>query len=104
MGSKKSIFILAEMLLQNDISFEFIKSEDSFVKGHQIIIRRNGRRLCDVVQNNISYGNDMNLLEIMDGLTEDELENDVVLGNLTVLEAFNRCKYCFDNNTTKYKK
>ena len=49
------------------------------------------------------YGNENDLLEIMGGLTEEELKYDSVLGNLTAEEVFKRFKYCYENNTSIYE-
>ena len=67
--------------------------------GEQI---RNGV-LCDAVCHNFSYGNEDDLLEIMGGLTEEEAENNSVLGHLTPEEVAKRFKYCYRNNTSVYR-
>lgn len=60
--------------------------------------------LADVVENNYSYGQEKDLLEIMGGLTEEEMEHDSVLGWLTAEEVFKRFKYCWEHQTSVYKK
>lgn len=58
--------------------------------------------LCDAVYHNFSYGNENDLLEIMGGLTEEEAEEDSVLGYLTPEEVAERFEYCYRNNTDTY--
>ncbi len=70
---------------------------------YQIVIEKDGTRLCDVVYFNGSYGYEEGLLEIMGGLTEEERGYDEVLGCLTADEVFKRFKYCYENNTSLYK-
>ena len=70
---------------------------------YQIVIEKNGTRLCDAIYHYGSYGYYVGLLEIMGGLTEDEREIDEVLGYLTAEEVFKRFKYCYENNTSLYK-
>lgn len=60
--------------------------------------------LADVIQHDGSYGNGQDLLEIMGGLTEEEEEDDSVLGYLTAEEVFKRFKYCYEHKTSTYKK
>lgn len=57
----------------------------------------------DVIQHFGSYGESEDLLEIMGALTEEEREDDSVLGCLTAEEVFKRFKYCYEHNTTIYK-
>lgn len=59
--------------------------------------------LCDAVCHNFSYGNEDDLLEIMGVLTEEEAENDSVLGCLTPEEVAKRFIYCYKNNTETYR-
>lgn len=59
--------------------------------------------LADVVEHNGSYGQEKDLLEIMGGLTEEEMEYDRVLGYLTAEEVFKRFKYCWEHQTSVYK-
>lgn len=59
--------------------------------------------LADVIQHNGSYGSEQDLLEIMGGLTEEEMEYDIVLGYLTAEEVFKRFKYCWEHQTSVYK-
>lgn len=59
--------------------------------------------LADVIQHNGSYGHEQDLLEIMGGLTEEEMEYDSVLGYLSAEEVFKRFKYCWEHQTSVYK-
>lgn len=52
---------------------------------------------CDAALHGFSYGHELGLLEIMGLLTDDEEENDSVLGNLTAEEVYNRIKAHFDS-------
>ena len=60
--------------------------------------------LADAIEHDGSYGNSQDLLEIMGGLTEEEEEHGRVLGYLTAEEVFKRFKYCYEHNTSTYKK
>lgn len=120
----KEIFRLKKMLEEANIPFEF--TDDLFhikdkvlndtisniiyfrkrYPSYQIIIYKAGvkkERICDVIQHNGSYGNEQDLLEIMGGLTEEEQENDSVLGYLTAEEVFKRFKQCYENGRSTYK-
>lgn len=59
--------------------------------------------LADVVEHYGSYGEEKDLLEIMGGLTEEEMKYDSVLGYLTAEEVFKRVKYCWEHQTSVYK-
>lgn len=59
--------------------------------------------IADVIQHCYSYGNQQDLLEIMGGLTEKEMDYDDVLGYLTAEEVFKRFKYCWEHQTSTYK-
>ena len=85
-----------EIKATNNIAL--IKASKDLEKSYQIIIYKNGERLCDVI-----YGYGEGLLEIMGGLTEEERGYDEVLGCLTADEVFKRFKYCYENNTSLYK-
>ena len=120
---KKMIEILKlkQMLEEANIPFEFtddknnykeieatnnlalIKAAEKLANSYQIIIYKNGKRLCDVIYGYGSYGYEEGLLEIMGGLTEEERGYDEVLGCLTADEVFKRFKYCYENNTSLYK-
>lgn len=119
----KEIFRLKKMLEEANIPFEFtddlFHAKDkvsrggldyirfnSFYPSYQIKIYKNGakeERICDVIQHYGSYGNQQDLLEIMGGLTEEEQENDSVLGYLTAEEVFKRFKQCYENGCSTYK-
>lgn len=59
--------------------------------------------LADAIEHGFSYGNQRDLLEIMGGLTEEEMKYDDVLGYLTAEEVFKRFKYCWEHQTSAYK-
>ena len=90
-----------EIKATNNIAL--IKASKDLEKSYQIIIYKNGERLCDVIYGYGSYGYGEGLLEIMGGLTEEERGYDEVLGCLTADEVFKRFKYCYENNTSLYK-
>ena len=100
------IIRLHEMLNEANIPHTF--TDDMFehritYPSYQIVIEKDGNRLCDAVCLYGSYGYHDGLLEIMGGLTEEEREIDKVLGYLTADEVFKRFKYCYENNTSLYK-
>ena len=102
----KEIFRLKEMLEEANIPFEWDDNNFMGSEGYQIIIYSKDETtvLCDSIENLGSYGNKEDKLEIMGGLTEEENKNDYsVLGWLTAEEVFKRFKYCYENNTDKYK-
>lgn len=119
----KEISRLKKMLEEANIPFEFtddlyhVKDKvsrggldyimfNSFYPAYQIKIYKNGakeERICDVIQHYGSYGNQQDLLEIMGGLTEEEQENDSVLGYLTAEEVFKRFKQCYENGRSTYE-
>ena len=102
----KEIFRLKEMLEEANIPFKWIFRNSMHDEGYQIIIySKDGiTRLCDCIEFFGSYSDEEDKLEIMGGLTEEEEnENDSVLGWLTAEEVFKRFKYCYENNTDKYK-
>ena len=103
------ILKLKQMLEEAKIPFEF--TDDFFHGDHkpsyQIIIRdkdkeNQERSLCNAIYHYGSYGYDQNLLEIMGALTEEEEEDNSVLGYLTADEVFKRFKYCYEHNTKYY--
>ena len=100
----KEIFRLKEMLEEANIPFEWNINFMCYGSYQIIIYSKDGTtRLCDCIEHFGSYGNEEDKLEIMGGLTEEENENDSVLGWLTAEEVFKRFKYCYENNTDKYK-
>lgn len=101
----KEIFRLKEMLEEANIPFKWDVKNFKPGEGYQIIIySKDGiTRLCDCIEFFGSYGEEEDKLELMGGLTEEESENSSVLGWLTAEEVFKRFKYCYENNTDKYK-
>lgn len=59
--------------------------------------------LADAIEHCYSIGSLADKLEIMGGLTEEEMEYDGVLGFLTAEEVFKRFKYCWEHQTDVYK-
>lgn len=88
----KSIHIELRQQIQDSIKDQY--------PAYSIQIIKNGKVLCDAVEHTLSYGNKEDLLEIMGGLTEEEQENDSVLGYLTAKEVFKRFKYCYEHSTS----
>ena len=99
------IFRLKEMLEGTNIPFKWIARNSMCGDAYQIIIysKDGTTRLCDCIEFFESYGDEEDKLEIMGGLTEEEIANDSVLGWLTAEEVFKRFKYCYENNTDRYK-
>ena len=57
----------------------------------------------DAVCHGFSYGQEQGLLEIKGGLTEEENEEDSILGYLTAEEVAKRFIWCWERNTNVYK-
>ena len=81
----KEIFKLKKMLEDEKIPFEFIEREE--LEGSQIVYTSNEKFICSVIQHKYSYGNDVNLLEML-GLTK----HDDVEGYLSAEDVFERIK------------
>ena len=111
--NNREIIKLTHLLEEAGIPFKYtdnlfssygISEDDSnSAFGYQVIIERNGKRLCDAVFHFSSYGSQEGLLEIMGGLTDEEGNGDSVLGYLTAQEVFERFKYCYEHKTSIYK-
>ena len=86
---------LHEMLEEENIQHSF----EEFLDGYQIRLNNE----VDAIEHFGSYGNSEDKIEIMGGLTEQEQQDDSVLGYLTAEEVFKRFKYCCDNKTSTYK-
>ena len=85
----KEIFRLKEMLEKENIPFEFIERKE--MEGYQIgypYFAVTKDCICSVIQHKFSYGNDVNLLEIM-GLSHC---GDDVEGYLSAEDVFERIK------------
>ena len=52
-------------------------------------------RVCSVIECSVSYGNQIDLLEIQGLLTKEEYEQDDVMGCLTAEDVFRRIKQDF---------
>lgn len=90
----KRILELAEMLDKEEIPY---KKRSLFGEIDQLLFEWCG---ADVVCHIGSYGGPRGLFEVMgdDLLTEDELEEDSVRGNLKIEEAFERIKNAWSNS------
>ena len=89
------IFRLKEMLEKNNIEFEFIdrnKKQLEMHESYQIICTNNNKRFISVIQGTYTYGSREDKLEIMGLLTEEEMQDDGVLGYLTAEEVLKRIK------------
>ena len=100
------IIRLHEMLNEANIPHTFTNHMSclGFNNGYQIVVRKDDVILCDAVYTIVSYGHEKGLLEIAGALTEKEKKIDGVLGYLTAEEVFKRFKYCYENNTSLYKR
>lgn len=59
--------------------------------------------LADAIEHCYSIGYLTDKLEIIGGLTEEEMEYTSVLGYRTAEEVFKRFKYCWEHQTSVYK-
>lgn len=99
------IFRLKEMLERENIPFEFEKDEE--YKEYIIRIPKEYNKeecLMIVYQGEHTYGGRNNLLEICGGTTLEERkeQGEEYLGYLTAENVFERIKYCYLNQTSKY--
>lgn len=99
------IFSLKEMLEKESIPFEFEKDEE--YKEYIIRIPKEYNKeepLMTVYQGEHTYGGRNNLLEICGGTTLEERkeQGEEYLGYLTAENVFERIKYCYLNQTSKY--
>lgn len=91
MEKYKEILKLKGMLEMEGIPFVFRKRIR--FNGYQICYPKGGEeRVCSVIEQEGSYGNKVDLLEIMGLLTEKESEVDDVAGWLTAENVFSRIK------------
>ena len=99
------IFRLKEMLEKDNIPFKFEKDEE--YKEYIIRIPKEYNKeecLMIVYQGEHTYGGSNNLLEICGGTTLEEKkeQGEEYLGYLTAENVFERIKYCYLNQTSKY--
>ena len=73
-------------------------------KREYIQIYNNGQRIISVVYGCGTYGYEKGLLEIMGLLTDEEFENDDVVGYLSAENVYNRIKKYFNSVETKGEK
>ena len=100
------IFRLKEMLEKENIPFEFEKDEE--YKEYIIRIPKECNKeecLMIVYQGEHTYGGRNNLLEICGGTTLEERkeQGEEYLGYLTAENVLERIRYCYLNQTSKYK-
>ena len=81
----------------NNSGIPFTVDEDHYLPN--VIIERDGRRLCDAIIPTVSNGS---YLEIMGAMTVNEAALDSVLTGLKAEEVFKRFKYCYENKTSRY--
>lgn len=81
----------------NNSGIPFTVDEDHYLPN--VIIERDGRRLCDAIIPPVSNGS---YLEIMGAMTVNEAALDSVLTGLKAEEVFKRFKYCYENKTSRY--
>ena len=101
------IFRLKEMLEKESIPFEFEKDEEYIIRipiNESIRKQDNKEPLMTVYQGEHTYGGSKNLLEICGGMTLEERkeQGEEYLGSLTAENVFERIKYCYLNQTSKY--
>lgn len=93
MGEHKEIFKLKKMLEKWNIPFYFTENSTRFRKNYYFNV---------YIGKGMSVHEYDDLLVIDGGLTEEELENDEVLCNITAEEAFARIKYCYEEDIKNY--
>ena len=81
----------------NNSGIPFTVDKDHYLPN--VIIERDGRRLCDAIIPPVSNGS---YLEIMGAMTVNEAALDSVLTGLKAEEVFKRFKYCYENKTSRY--
>ena len=88
MNKYDEIFKLKEMLENAEIPFEF----SEYMGGYHLCYPNNKTKECSVIEHDGSYGREQDLLEIMGLLTDEELQNDDVVGFLSAENVFERIK------------
>lgn len=84
------IFRLERLLKDNNINFEIRDMEIDGIK-NIIIFNNSGNIIANVIQGNMTYGCEKNLLEVSgDILTSEERELELALGNITANEVLQR--------------
>ena len=91
----QEIHVLDKMLAEAEIPHTMKPVMDGFQICYPVESGPN--RVMDAIENFWSYGNEMDLLEIMGLLTPEEQEFDRVLGNLSAQEVFSRIKTHWDS-------
>ena len=80
------ILKLKNMLEKAKIPFEF----SELFGGYHITYPINKFRICSVIEHDVSYGSEQDLLEIKGLLTKNEKKYDAVIGYLSAEEVFKR--------------
>ena len=86
MNKYKEILRLKGMLEKAKIPFVFSK----VFGGYHIEYPASTGRVCSVIEHDISYGSEQDLLEIKGLLTKNEKKYDDVIGYLSAEEVFKR--------------
>lgn len=88
--------------LKKMLDKECIKNKQTKVlDGYSISVYFNNN-VITIEEHNASDGHEEDKLEMLYGLTYEELKKSKSLGFLSAEEAFKRIKYCFNNNTIYY--
>ena len=91
----QEIHVLDKMLAEAEIPHTMKPFMDGFQICYPVESKLN--KVMDAIEHFGSYGNEMDLLEIMGLLTPEEQEFDSVLGNLSAQEVFSRIKTHWDS-------
>lgn len=84
------ILKLKQMLELTEIPFEFTELFGGYQIGYPTLPGKNDTCVCSIIQHEFSYGSHKNKLEIMGLLTDEESENDSVIGYLDAIDVFLR--------------
>lgn len=94
----KEILRLKEMLEKAEIPFEFSEYMGGYhlcypkENDHDCVEKETFDRVCSVIEHDGSYGREQDLLEIMGLLTDEEYQDDEVVGYLSAENVFERIK------------
>lgn len=91
------ILKLKQMLELAEIPFEFTELFGGYQIGYPTLPGKNDTCVCSIIQHDYSYGNTKNKIEIMGLLSEEEFEDDSVLGYLDAVDVFLRIAKHFKN-------
>ena len=95
------ILHLKKMLKESGIPFEFT---DLF-GGYHIVYPGEGLTVCSVIEHDVSYGRDQDLLEIQGLMTKKEMQDsgDTVLGYLSAENVFKRIERHYRSGAKKHE-